>query len=137
MKKCSKCLIEKEINLFNTRNSKTNELQSYCKQCAKEDRSKRYLLNRDKNILNQRKINIWNKYGITENEYNSMFDKQNGKCAICESSEIKRKSAKYFNIDHCHNTSKVRGLLCHNCNIVLGKIEDSKKWLERALIYLS
>jgi hypothetical protein len=137
MKKCSKCQIEKEVKFFNTRNSKTDKLQSYCKKCAKEDRSKRYLLDRENAIANQRRINIFNKYGITEKEYNTMLELQNGKCAICGSKEIKRKGAKYFNIDHCHKSNKVRGLLCHNCNIVLGKIEDSKEWLKQALIYLS
>ena len=137
MKKCSKCQIEKELKFFNTRSSKTDKLQSYCKECAKKDRSKRYLLDRENAIVNQRRINIFNKYGITEVEYNTMLELQNGKCAICGSKEIKRKGAKYFNIDHCHKNNNVRGLLCHNCNIVLGKIEDSKEWLSKALKYLS
>lgn len=137
MKKCSKCQIEKEVRFFNTRNSKTDKLQSYCKKCAKKDRAKRYLLNRENAISNQRRINIFNKYGITEEVYSYMLKEQNGKCAICGSKEIKRKGAKYFNIDHCHKNNNVRGLLCHNCNIVLGKIEDSKEWLNKALKYLS
>jgi hypothetical protein len=66
-----------------------------------------------------------------------MLESQKGMCAICGSKEVKRKGAKYFNIDHCHKNKNVRGLLCHNCNIVLGKIEDSKQWLKKALIYLS
>ena len=137
MKKCSKCQIEKEVKFFNTRNSKTDKLQSYCKKCAKEDRSKRYLLDRENAIANQRRINIFNKYGITEKEYNTMLELQNGKCAICGSKEIKRKGAKYFNIDHCHSTGKVRGLLCHDCNIILGKLNDDIGMCKKIISYLS
>lgn len=137
MKKCIDCNIEKEDSSFNLRNKKSKLRQSRCKDCESKNAKIRYLANREKRIANQRKVNIFNKYGITEEKYNSMFEAQNGKCAICGSKEIKRKGAKYFNIDHCHKNNNVRGLLCHNCNIVLGKIEDSKEWLKQALIYLS
>lgn len=137
MKKCIDCNIEKEDSSFNLRNKKSKLRQSRCKDCESKNAKIRYLANREKRITNQRKVNIFNKYGITEEKYNSMFEAQNGKCAICGSKEIKRKGAKYFNIDHCHKNNNVRGLLCHNCNIVLGKIEDSKEWLKQALIYLS
>lgn len=137
MKKCIDCNIEKEDSSFNLRNKKSKLRQSRCKDCESKNAKIRYLANREKRITNQRKVNIFNKYGITEEKYKSMFEAQNGKCAICGSKEIKRKGAKYFNIDHCHKNNNVRGLLCHNCNIVLGKIEDSKEWLKQALIYLS
>lgn len=137
MKRCIDCNIEKEDSSFNLRNKKSKLRQSRCKDCESKNAKIRYLANREKRIANQRKVNIFNKYGITEEKYNSMFEAQNGKCAICGSKEIKRKGAKYFNIDHCHKNNNVRGLLCHNCNIVLGKIDDSKEWLKKALIYLS
>jgi hypothetical protein len=65
-----------------------------------------------------------------------MLKDQGSKCAICFSTEIGRKNAKYFFVDHDHVTDKVRGLLCHNCNMILGKIKDSQDWLCRALHYL-
>jgi hypothetical protein len=61
-------------------------------------------------------------YNITIEEYNKIFEKQNGCCAICSrhQSEFKQRLC----IDHDHKTGKIRGLLCHNCNRFLGYIND-------------
>lgn len=137
MKYCKKCNTEKDNSEFYTCNSRKDGLQTYCKDCISKNVKSNYQKNKKALVIKQRGYNIFNKYGITESDYNKMLSRQNGKCAICGSKEIKRKGAKYFNIDHCHKNNNVRGLLCHNCNIVLGKIEDSKEWLKQALIYLS
>lgn len=63
-------------------------------------------------------------YGITLNDYERMFMEQSGKCAICKSSSPKRKDAKKLFIDHDHSNGKVRGLLCHRCNLAVGWMED-------------
>ena len=70
------------------------------------------------------------KYGLTLDCYGKMLKKQGGKCAICLT-EPKR-----FHIDHCHATSKVRGLLCESCNLGLGKFYDNPESLKRAAVYL-
>ena len=41
-----------------------------------------------------------------------------------------------LNVDHCHETGKIRGLLCHNCNRALGLFKDNVEFLERAILYL-
>lgn len=73
-------------------------------------------------------------YNITENDYNKMFVEQNGCCAICNmhQSEFKRVLA----IDHCHNTGKVRGLLCIKCNMCLGGVNDNIEILQKMIKYL-
>src|SRR4030042_5864910 len=71
--------------------------------------------------INKEKIKgkiIKYKYGITSNEYNELFEKQNECCAIC--GEHQSKFNKAFAVDHNHETGEVRGLLCQNCNNVLG-----------------
>lgn len=76
---------------------------------------------------------IKRKYGITAKEYYSMYKSQGGVCAICLSkSQGKRK----LQVDHSHLTGSVRGLLCINCNTVLGRIKDDKEILQRAIEYL-
>jgi len=60
------------------------------------------------------------KYKLTTDQYNSMFELQDGKCAICGKEFIKTP-----HIDHDHITGKVRGILCRNCNQALGFIGDS------------
>jgi hypothetical protein len=79
-------------------------------------------------------------FGITEEIYEAMFAAQDGKCAICgrEESAIdhKRKAPKSLSVDHCHKTGVVRDLLCWTCNSTLGKIQESKTWLEAMISYL-
>lgn len=83
------------------------------------------------------------KYGITFLEYQEMFNKQNGTCAICFKEE-KAKTSRLINceslslaVDHCHTTGKVRGLLCMKCNRAIGLLEDSTDNLNNAIKYLN
>ena len=60
-------------------------------------------------------------YGITLDDYNKMFNEQEGKCAICQRHQNELKKILY--VDHDHKTGEVRGLLCKNCNVALGFYE--------------
>ena len=73
-------------------------------------------------------------YGITQDDYNMMFEKQGGRCAICEKHQTEISRA--LSVDHCHTTGKVRGLLCHTCNSAIGKFYDNINLLENAILYL-
>jgi len=68
-------------------------------------------------------------YGISLTEYNAMFKRQKGCCAICRSDGK-------LHVDHCHAGGAVRGLLCEACNFGLGKFKDSRDLLKRASLYL-
>jgi hypothetical protein len=63
-----------------------------------------------------------------------LFGGQGKKCAICGSKEPKNKNG--FVVDHCHETNKVRGILCHPCNTTLGNVNDDIKVLRRMIKYL-
>lgn len=69
-----------------------------------------------------------NLYGVDETMWNAMYFEQDGTCPICLDREATV-------IDHCHETGKVRGLLCIRCNSVLGDMEKPGR-LVRALDYL-
>lgn len=76
---------------------------------------------------------IKNKYGITADQYNELFNKQDGCCALCgkHQSELKMRLA----IDHCHATAEIRSLLCQYCNLrVVGKLR--KDTIQRIYDYL-
>jgi len=72
------------------------------------------------------------KFGISLDEYNQLYKKQNGLCAICGNPE----NGKKLSIDHCHKTDKIRGLLCQCCNWGLGSFKDNPKLLNKAIEYL-
>lgn len=69
-------------------------------------------------------------FGLTEQDYDRLYSKQEGKCAIC-GEEMKRLS-----IDHDHTTGVIRGLLCRPCNLGLGMLKDSIEGVRAALDYL-
>ena len=78
-------------------------------------------------------------YNITLERYKSMYKSQEGKCKICSGegfSMSKNKHSVKLVVDHCHETGKVRGLLCHNCNRALGLLKDNKVAIQKALEYL-
>lgn len=76
-----------------------------------------------------------NLYGITLEDYNNMFASQNGCCKICGTHQSELSKA--LSVDHCHNTLKVRGLLCGLCNTSLGGFKDNIDLLTKAIEYLT
>ena len=85
----------------------------------------------------KRKQNYKSRYKITVEEYEAIFAKQNGVCAICEKPENLTKDGKLhaLAVDHNHETMQVRGLLCMNCNTRLGYFEG-KNILVKLMAYL-
>jgi len=87
----------------------------------------------------ERQRNKWiiRNYGITEADYDTRLTIQNGRCAICGKDNPGKtgKTGKRWHIDHDHVTGKVRGLLCRNCNVNVGVIEN-EKWMGLARAYL-
>lgn len=73
-------------------------------------------------------------YGLTLREYNKLYVKQDGCCAICgrHQQEIWRTLC----VDHDHKTGKIRGLLCSNCNTALGLFQERRGLLFKAMQYL-
>ncbi len=80
-----------------------------------------------------------NRYGITLEQYQDMWLAQNGKCAICGKSEMGKNTSgtpNSMNVDHCHTTGRVRGLLCNACNTSIGKMGEDPTRLRAAAMYL-
>jgi hypothetical protein len=76
-------------------------------------------------------------YNVTEEKYNQMVVDQGGVCKICgkpERAKINGK-VKRLVLDHCHQTGKIRGLLCTLCNYRVGVYEcfgnDCREYLDR------
>lgn len=73
------------------------------------------------------------KFGLTLDAYRALFETQNGLCLICAKLQI---GDKKLSVDHDHKTGKIRGLLCTNCNFLLGLAKDDLNILEAAINYL-
>jgi hypothetical protein len=89
--------------------------------------------NKDKVQQWARQNDLQRKYGITTAEYDALLARQNGGCAICRR---RPKENERLCVDHCHITGLIRGLLCHSCNIALGRFRDDQTSLIAALAYL-
>jgi hypothetical protein len=113
---------------------------------AKKEYKERYKKNVEiygKDFLNEQKKA--QRFGLKPCDIQKMTEEQQNKCAICfrpetriftqRTPEREMKVAKLC-IDHCHDTGKVRGLLCHDCNTSLGKFKDDIQILQSAIEYL-
>ncbi len=74
-----------------------------------------------------RKKHIERKYGISFEDVRAMLAQQDNRCALCPQ-ELSFTKTRGLHIDHCHETGKVRGLLCGNCNMALGHLE--RVWID-------
>lgn len=114
-----------------------------CKYCNKVlDISNFRLSKNNKNIPNKQcnKCNELQKehffkyeYGISLKEKRLLIEKSNNKCNICQ---IVFKSESEAYLDHCHNSKKIRGILCLTCNAGIGYLKDNIELLKEAIKYL-
>jgi hypothetical protein len=88
-------------------------------------------------IKSAERIRFWNlekKYNFSKDDFNTMMQKQDGKCAICEKDHSDAYNGLY--VDHCHSAGLVRGLLCKECNVGIGFFKDNTKILKNAIKYI-
>jgi hypothetical protein len=83
-----------------------------------------------------RNWHLQKKYRITLEEFEAMIEAQDGRCAICSIGLEAGNGRAGAHVDHDHDTGRVRGALCGNCNRGLGMFSDSRAVVERALAYL-
>lgn len=137
IKHCNRCRRDLPLNSFYKAASKKSAnnpgYKSHCKECILATMKASY--NTPEGY--KRKIEkCWRDKGININleQYNQLLEKQGGVCAIC--SADKNKNGTALCVDHCHASGVVRGLLCHNCNVTLGRFSESAEALLKAANYL-
>ena len=88
--------------------------------------------------MNRRAVPKLSKYGLTYAEYMAMRQACRDLCEICGNPEttVANGKVKPLAIDHCHQSGKVRGLICHACNHALGQMADDPERLRAAAAYL-
>lgn len=76
---------------------------------------------------------LLSRYKITQYDLNQMLTAQHNACALCSKRfDVKMKAV----IDHCHKSGKVRGILCHRCNMMLGCFADDPNIVQKAIEYI-
>jgi len=145
---CSKCKIPKPLSEFHKKKTKRG-VATECKACAnnryKAWRQKnpgkhsasqtRYLHSPKGKIMRKRtgrKAHLKYCFDITIEEYDRVLEEQSSVCAICGG--LNNDGRRLF-IDHDHDTGKIRGLLCNQCNTWLGRY-DNKAYLSSVQKYL-
>ena len=103
-----------------------------CQQCRTRKNAYR-LSNPESTKQSQRKT----VYGITNDQYQYMIDVHNNRCAICKVEFSEDSKNTKIHIDHDHSTNTVRGLLCGDCNLGLGRFKDNTELLLEAINYLN
>jgi hypothetical protein len=73
-------------------------------------------------------------HNINFEEYKATYEAHDGVCRICKADSPGTK--KGWQLDHCHKTFRIRGMLCHHCNLLLGNARDSRAILFAAAEYL-
>lgn len=74
------------------------------------------------------------KYGISIADRDAMLLAQNYRCASCEAVLDKNKT-RGTHIDHCHKTNVIRGILCADCNVSLGRMKESPDRIRKLADY--
>lgn len=131
-KLCTKCDQTKPVSEFYRLARAKDGLQYHCKVCQKGYVAAYYAV--QANADAKREKLLMERYGITVQQYESMFEDQGGVCAICGKSCT---TGNRLAVDHSHADGRVRGLLCLNCNQGIGKFFDDPELLIKAAGYLS
>jgi hypothetical protein len=114
MKTCSRCKRSLATSDFHRSSERRDGLHPVCKTCKRAEDRKRL-------------------YGLTPEEEVAMLDAQHGVCAICETPNPGGRGM--WHVDHCHDTDRVRGLLCFYCNTRVMAVVDDEALLAKALTY--
>lgn len=150
MKACSKCGVVTDD--FGPDFRAKDLLQSSCRSCYKAfdlvryqkkrlqkcEYQRRYYANlsAEERSIRSRRHYLKANYGLSVEEYEAMLSLQNGLCALCLKPPSGRRM-KVLQVDHCHKTGRVRGLLCNECNTAIGRLGDSEEGIRRTLEYLT
>lgn len=138
IQRCTKCSEAKARSEFHRSAKRSNGLSQWCRTCSQQN----YYVNHDRALKSSRSSRLLSNYGLTVEEYDVLLVKQGGVCAIC--GESPREGERRLAVDHDHSCCPgkkscgacIRGLLCANCNPMLGYARDDVGRLSSAIEYL-
>ena len=113
LKMCPECGEVKPVGEFHKNSATVDKLYRVCRPCTRDEHHRLT-------------------YNMAAGEYDARLRRQGGVCAICGAAP----DGGNLNVDHCHVTDVVRGLLCWNCNQAIGRLGDTSEGVMRAVRYL-
>ena len=122
---CRDCGETKPLEKFVLSKRSATGRGTYCKSCQNVRSNE----TRERLHGGSREYHLRRRYGIGVKAFEEMLEEQGGACLICEKPDPEH-------VDHDHETGKVRGILCFNCNQGLGDFRDDVRSLTRAVGYL-
>lgn len=142
LKRCTKCGVEKPLSAYGKQPGGRYGLHPRCKECRRAQERERYAGNRDEILAKQKaarprkrvtelRRRRQQRYGLTPEQYEEMYDEQHGRCAICG------ERLAVLCVDHDHATGAIRGLLCSPCNLAVGFLRDDPARARAAALYLT
>ena len=161
MKICSKCKGDPQpLDNFHKSKRLSQGRRAWCKVCERDQHKEWVELNPEKIAAIDKKYNethpgvqnakhkewmkqhpevvnakrLKKRYGLSMDQYRSLFVAQNDSCAICKRNKTINELG--LHVDHNHNSGKVRGLLCPSCNQALGLLQDNPELCRLAAIYI-
>lgn len=138
MKKCSKCGELKSGQSFYNSNSTTDGRSTYCKECsikAAKESGARLVFEVGLLKIPKKKVSAWmREFRLDYDQILALLHKSQASCEICGKlfSEVRE-----IHLDHDHSKGTVRGVLCLNCNLMLGHAKDNPAILSKAVLYLT
>lgn len=147
-KVCSACKERLPIENFGICTTYRDGRRGQCNKCrclndtvrwdnlSKEERLRRARKYEANKSVPRRWRRIKRLYGLSKQDYDDLLHRQGGGCALCSSSDTKTIVGVFY-VDRCHETGRIRGLLCLDCNMALGKLGDTPDRIARVLEYVS
>ncbi len=126
--RCPSCAAERALELRRKR------CREYARRSRETDPKKAYQRARDWRLRNpdyDQRAHLRRFYGLTLEQFQAMETEQRGCCAICRKIPKER-----LHVDHCHESGRIRGLLCRACNSAIGYLGDDPELVDRAAAYL-
>lgn len=151
-KRCTSCAEEKPVSAFRIRTRAVPRPRSICRECEAEQRrvrdskkspEERKRPTREWERCNPKKFALQRlrrrcrTIGIPEEQIAEVVERYQATeaCDICGAADSG--NGRGFHLDHCHETGKFRGVLCHHCNLALGHFQDDVARVLKAVDYLS
>jgi len=138
LKYCSHCKKKLPLGKYNKHKNEKDGLQPICAECQKEYATKYRQSPRGQNI--RRANHTKSRFGLSQKQYFKLLEAQKEVCKICNNPETAMgsggKKSRLLSVDHNHKTGKIRGLLCHSCNSLIGHARENILILQKTIKYL-